>query len=124
MLAVPSAVNSAAVTGEHIGPMTKTVCDEQDIGAASRRDRKRVEVIGIDGDARTFREKHGDDWPTDSQSRGFPRVANQAVAKPSPGAHVHADPPVKPLQHPQCARGAKVARSRRMASLHDPRAHD
>ena len=57
-------------------------------------------------------------------SREFPRLAPQAGAKPPPGAYVHADPPVKPLQHAQRARGAKVARGRRMTSLHDPRAHE
>ena len=94
MLAVPSAVNSVAVTANNIGPTTETVYDEQDVGVASRRDRKRVEVVYTDGDARTFRERHGDDWPTDSQSTAFPRLALEAVAKPPPGAHVHVDPPV------------------------------
>ena len=112
------------IDGEHIGPTTETVGDQQDVAVASRRDRERAEVVDTDGDARTFRERHGDDWPTDSQSRGFPRLALQAVAKPPPGAHVHVNPPVKPLQRAQGARGAKVARSRRMASLHDPRAHE
>ena len=110
--------------GEHIGPMTETVGDQQDVGVPSRRGRKRTEVVDTDGYARTFRERHGDDWPTDSQPRGFPRLALEAVAKPPPGANSHADPPVKPLQHAQCARGAKVARSRRMAGLRDPRAHE
>ena len=44
--------------GEHIGPTTETVCDEEDVDVASRRDRKRVEVVDMDGDARTFRERH------------------------------------------------------------------
>ena len=110
--------------GELIGPMTETVDDEQDVGVASPCDRKRADVVETDGDARTFRERHRDDWPADSQSWGFPRLSLQAVAKPSPDIHVHADPPVKLLQHAQYARGAKVARSRRMASLHDPRAHE
>ena len=109
--------------GEHIDPTTETSGNEQDVAVASRRDRKRAEVVDTDGDTRTFRERHGDDWPTDSQPRGFPRLALQAVAKPPPGANIHADPPVKPLQHAQSARGAKVARSRRMASLH-LRAHE
>ena len=55
-------------------------------------------------------------------SRGVFRA--QAVAKPPPGAHIHANPPIKPLQHVQRARGAKVTRDRRVTSLHDPRAHD
>ena len=110
--------------GEHIGPTTETIGDQQDVAVASRRDRKRAEVVDTDGDARTFQERHGDDWPTESQPRGFPRLELQAVAKLPPGAYIHADPPVKPLQHAQCARGAKMARSRRMASLHDPRAHE
>ena len=110
--------------GEHIGPTIKTICDQQDVGVASRRDRKRAKVVDTGGDTRTVQERHGDDWPTDSQPRGFSRLAFQAVAKPSPGVTIHADPPVGPLQHAQCARGAKVARSRRMESLHDPRAHE
>ena len=110
--------------GEHIGPTIKTICDQQDVGVASRRDRKRAKVVDNDGDTRTFRERHGGDWPTDSQPRGFPRLAFQAVATPPPGAYIHAKLPAKPLHHAQCARGAKVARSRRMASLHYPRAHE
>ena len=31
---------------------------------------------------------------------------------------------MKPLQHAQRARGAKVTRGRRVASLYDPRAHE
>ena len=85
--------------GAHIGPTTKTVGDEQDVGVASRRDRKRSEVVDTDGDARTFRQRHGDDWPSDSQSWGFSCLPFQAVAKPPPGAYVHADPPIKPFQH-------------------------
>ena len=94
--------------GEHIGPTTETLGDEQDVGVASRRDRKWAEVVDTDGDARTFRERHADDWPSDSQLWAFPRLSLQASP---PGAYVHADPPVKPLQHAQCARGAKVRRS-------------
>ena len=109
--------------GEHIGPTTETIGDQQDVGVASRRDRKRAEVVDTDGDTRTFLERHGDDWPADSQPRGFPPLALQAVAEPPPGAKIHADTPVKPLQYAQCARGAKVARNHRMAGLHDPRVH-
>ena len=109
--------------GEHIGPTTETVGNEQDVVVALRRDRKRAEVVETDGDARTFRERNGDDWPSDSQPWGFPRLALQAVTKPPSGAYVYADPPVKPFQHAQRARSAKVARRRRITSLHDPRAH-
>ena len=52
------------------------------------------------------------------------RLSRQAMAKPPPGEHSHANLPIKPLQHAQRGRGAKVARSRRMTSLHDPRAHE
>ena len=61
--------------GEHIGPTTETVGDEQDAGVASRRDRKRAEVVDADGDARTFLHRHEDDRPSDSQSWGFPCLA-------------------------------------------------
>ena len=83
--------------GEHIGPTTETIGDQQDIGVASRRDRKRTEVVDTDGDTRAFRERHGVDWPTDSQPRGVPRVALQAVARPPPCVSIHTDPPVTPL---------------------------
>ena len=46
---------------EHIGPTTETVGDEQDVGVASWRDRKKTVVVEADGDARTLQEKHGDD---------------------------------------------------------------
>ena len=85
--------------GEHIGPTTETIGDKQDVGVASRRDRKGIEVVDTDGDTRTFRERHGDDWPTDSQPRCFARLAHQTVAKPPSGTNIHADPPIKPLQH-------------------------
>ena len=84
--------------GKQIDPTTETVGDEQDVDVASRRDRKRAEVVDTDGDARTFRERHGDDWPSDRQPRGFPRLALQAMAKQPRGANIHADPPLKPLQ--------------------------
>ena len=48
----------------------------------------------------------------------------QLVAKPPPGADVHTGPPVRTLEHPQSARGAKVAGSCRIASLHGPRVHE
>ena len=110
--------------GKHIGSTTETVGDEQDVGVTSWRDRKRIEVVDTDGDVTTFRQRHGDDWPSDSQSLVFPCLALQAVAKPPPGGYVHANPPVKPLQYTRRARGAKVARGRRITSLHDPRAHE
>ena len=47
--------------GEYIGPTTETVGDQQDVDVASRSDRKRAEVVDTDSDARTFRERHGDD---------------------------------------------------------------
>ena len=39
---------------EHIGPTTEAVCE---LGVASRRNRKRAEVVDTDSDARTFRER-------------------------------------------------------------------
>ena len=45
----------------------ETVGDEQVVSVAPRRDRKIDEVVDTDGDARTFRERHGYDWPTHSQ---------------------------------------------------------
>ena len=124
ILALTLSGKLGGIDGEQIVPSTETIIDQQDVGVALRCDRKRAEVADTDGNARTFREKHGDDWPTDRQPRGFPRLALQALAKLPPGANRHADPPVKPLQHAQCARGPKVARIRRLASLHDPNAHE
>ena len=125
ILAVPSAVNSAAVTSRRTyRPTTETIGVQQDVGVASRRERKRAEVVHTDGDARTFWERHGDGWPTYIQPRGFSRLALQAVSKPPPVAYIHANQPLKPFHHAQCARGAKVARSRLMASLHDSRVHE
>ena len=123
MLTVPSVVNSAA-NGENIGPTTTTVWDEQGVGVASQRDRKKVEVVGTDNDASTFRERHGHDWSTDRQPRGVPRLPLQAVATARSAAHTDADPPVKPLQHAQCARGAKLARNGRMVRFLHPTAHE
>ena len=40
--------------GKQIDPTTETVGDEQDVDVASRRDRKRAEVVDTDGDARTL----------------------------------------------------------------------
>ena len=44
--------------GEHIDPTTETSGNEQDVAVASRRDRKRAEVVDTDGDTRTLRETH------------------------------------------------------------------
>ena len=61
------------------------------------------EVVNTDGDTWTFRQRHCDDGPADSQPWGIPRLALQAVAKPPPGTHTHANPPIKTLQHAQRA---------------------
>ena len=57
--------------GEHVGPTIETNGDQQALGVTSCRDRKGAEVVDSDGNARTFRDRHGDDWPTGSQPRGF-----------------------------------------------------
>ena len=72
--------------GKHIRPTTETVGEKQDAAVASRRGRKRTEIVDADGDAGTFRQRHGGDRPSDSQPWGFPRMAIQIVAKPPPGA--------------------------------------
>ena len=59
----------------------------------------------------SVRHRHCD-GPADSQPWGFQRLALQAAKKTPPGAHIHANPPIKTLQHAQPARGAKVTRSR------------
>ena len=110
--------------GEHISPTTETVGDEQAVGGASRRDRMRTEVVDSDGDARTLRQRHGCDWPSDSHSWGFPCFALQAVAKPPSGAYVHADTRVKSLQNVRRVRGTKVNIGRLLITLHDPSAHE
>ena len=40
--------------GEHIGPTTETIGEQQDVGAASERDRKGAQVVNTDGDTWTF----------------------------------------------------------------------
>ena len=90
----------------------------------SRHDRNGAEVVDADDKARPLWQRDRDDWPTDLQPRGFPCLTLQAVAKPPPGADVHTNPSVKTFEHSQSARGAEVAGSRRMASLHDPREHE
>ena len=80
----------------------------------------------MDADRNTgpFKQRHRDDGPTDRRPRGFPCLTLQSVAKPPPGADVHTNPPVKTFEHSQSARGAEMAGSCRMASLHDPRVHE
>ena len=56
--------------------------------------------------------------------QGFPCLTLQAVTKPPPGADAHTNPPVKTLEHSQCACCAEVAGSCRVACLHEPRAHE
>ena len=51
-------------------------------------------------------------------------MAFQAVAKPSPGADDHTNPPVKTFERSQSARCAEMAGSCEVASLHDSRVHD
>ena len=110
--------------GGYVGPMTEAIGEQQDVGVASWCDRKEAEVVNTDGDNWTFRQRHCGDGPADSQPWGFPRLALQAVAKPSPSAHTYANPPIRTLQHAQRAPGAKVAGGRRVTSLHDPRVHE
>ena len=74
--------------GEHVGPTTEAIGEQQDVGVASWCDRKRPEVVNTDGDTWTFRQRHCDDGPADRHPWGFPRLALQAVAKPPPGAHI------------------------------------
>ena len=61
MLTVLSAVNSGIMTANISARRTEAVGDEKDLGVASRRDRRRAEVVDTDGDGGTFRERHGDD---------------------------------------------------------------
>ena len=106
--------------GERIGPTSETVGDEQGIGVSSRRDRTRAEEGDTDGNARTLRERNGGDWPSGSQSLGFPRLTIQAMEESPAGCIRSCRSTRKPFQHGQRARGAKVTRGRRMASLHGP----
>ena len=57
---------------EHLSPTTETVGGEQDVTVASRRDRKKAERVDPDGDAATFRQRHGEYRPSESQSWVFP----------------------------------------------------
>ena len=109
---------------EHVGSATETIGEEQGVGVTSRCDREGGEIIDADCNAGPFGQGHRDDGPTDRQPRGFPSLTAQAVAKPPPGADVHTNPPVKTFEHSQSARGAEVAWSCRMASIHYPRAHE
>ena len=98
--------------------------EEEYVYVISTRHRDGAEGIDADGNAGSFGQRHRDDGPPDRQPRGFPCLAFQAVAKPPSGADTHTNPPVKAFEHSQCARCAEVARSCRVASLHDPRAHE
>ena len=57
-------------------------------------------------------------------ARGLPGLALEAVAYPPSGANVHPDPPVEALQHVKGPMNAEVARSVRIAGVHDPRAYE
>lgn len=70
------------------------------------------------------RRGHRDGGSADHEPRDFPCFSLQALAKPPSGANVDTSSPVKTFEHSQYARGAKVAGTRRMTSLHDPRAHE
>ena len=94
--------------GKHVDPTTEAIGEEQDVGVASWCDRKGAEIVNTAGDTWTFRQRHRDDGPEDSQPSGFSRLAFVAVAKPPPGAHIHANSPIKPIQHAQRARGAQM----------------
>ena len=109
---------------KHVSSAAETTDEEQDVGVTSRRDREGVKVIDADGNAAPFKQGTRDDGPTDRQPRGFPCLTLQSVAKPPPGTGVHNNAPAKTFEHSQSARGAEVAGSCRMASLHDPRAHE
>ena len=80
---------------EHIDSAAETIGQEQDVGVTSRRDREGAEVVDADGNVGPFRQGHRDDGPMDRQPQGFPRLTLYVVVKPSPGADVHANLPVK-----------------------------
>ena len=61
--------------GEHSGPIAETVVGDQVVTVASRRDREKAKLVDPDGDAGTFRQRHGNDRPSDSQSWVFARLA-------------------------------------------------
>ena len=105
----------------HVGSAAKMIGEEQDIGVTLRRDWEGAEVVDADEQCRAL---WADDGRPDRQPRGFPCLTLQAMAKPPPGAETHPNPPVKTFEHSQSARGAEVAASFRMASLHDPGAHE
>ena len=109
---------------ECVGSASETIGEEQDVGFTSRHDREGAEVVDADGNAGPFRQGHRNDGPTDRQPRGFQCLTLQAVVKPPPCADVHTNPPVRTFEHEQSVRGAEVAGSYRMATLHDPREHE
>ena len=104
--------------------MAETIGEEQGVGVTSRRDLEGAEAIDADRNAGSFGQGHRDDGPPDRQPRCVPCLTLQAVAKPPPDADSHTNPPVKAVEHSQSARGAEVAKSCRMANLHDPRAYE
>ena len=57
--------------GEHVGPTTEAIGEQQDLGVASWCDRKGAERVKTDGDTLTFRQRHCYDGPADSQPWGF-----------------------------------------------------
>ena len=122
--AVPSAVNSATVTpymsGRRLKRSVKSRMNVLPRGVTGRGPKQST----LDSNAGPFRQAQRDDGPPDRQPRGFPCLVFQAVARPPPGADAHTNPPVKTFEPSQSARRAEVAGSCRMASLHDPRAHD
>ena len=71
--------------GEHVGLTTETIGDQQDVGIASRRDRKRAKIVDTDGDTRTFQERHGDDWPIGQSAAGFSELGASSSGEATTG---------------------------------------
>ena len=108
---------------EDVGPTAETVGGEQDVTVTSLRDWKRVEIVGANGGAGTFRQRHGDDRRSNSRSWGFPRLAlEQCRTHYQVRTRSYLSTRKNAPACSACAR-SKVARDSRTTSLNYPRAH-
>ena len=111
MLAVPSAVNSAAVTAN---------MSEEDVKLSSGRGRQESKIVHADGYSRAIRQRNGECRPSNGLTGSFPCLTFEAASYPPFGADFHTYPPVETFQHFECHCDTKVARSLGVVCVHDP----
>ena len=88
---------------ERVRSPAKAVREEEDVRVSSCRDQKRSKIVNADGYSRAVGQGDGERRPANGLAGCFPCLTLEAASHPPFGARFHTCPPIKALQHFECA---------------------